>query len=50
MEWNKETAEFIRACMKVNPGCTTDVAFRAFKVVQGNLKIRLPKPKEDKDV
>jgi len=46
MKWDKETAEFIRACIKVNPECTTDVAYRAFKVIQGNLKIRLPKEKE----
>jgi len=45
MKWDAETAAFIKACMKVNKDVTADVAFRAYKIVQGNLRIKLPKGK-----
>ncbi len=49
MKWDKETVDFIKACMKVNKDVKTDVAFRAFKIVQQNLRVKLPDTKEAKD-
>jgi len=35
--------EFIKACKKVNPNVDTDSCYRSYKIVQGNLKVRIDK-------
>jgi len=41
MMWTPEIAAFIRACIKVNANVDVDSAFRAYKIVQGNLKVKI---------
>ena len=43
MRHDREISDFIKACKKINPNIDTDSCYRAFKVVQGNLKIRIDK-------